>query len=223
MTKARQRGNLDAALARLDALGAKTSQVASDPRPLLVVSWSGDWKDHKFCDNLGVLVRLLAAHAAEESIWPQLRCVAIEQLPSILARGCDVQPTDAVLWVDSHPDKVFEYGQETKGMMVFHEGLLKSTHQQVPATLPADELAELKLMYPTVIPSVDGEVLWLTRLPFEDRRATTPYEVEHGRWIPGDPWEALHGVIAFGRDHDKVRGQIEAAIAACEAPKWTKR
>jgi hypothetical protein len=218
-----RRDPLDAALGALEAIGVRSSQVASSPRPLFVVDWVGNWRDRAFDDSIGDFVRLLAGQVADDSDWPQLRCVSIDQLPSILARGCDVQPSDAVLWVDPHTDKMFEYGEETKAMMVFHEKLLEQSHQLVPATITPEQLAELKKTYPTVIPSVDGEVLWLTRLSFEDRRATTPYEVEHGRWIPGDPWKALLAVVVFGRNHETVRGQVEAAIAACETPKWTQR
>jgi hypothetical protein len=125
-----------------------------------------------------------------------------------------------VLWVDRSTGKTLEYGDEMKVLMIFHGERLMPTHREIPANTPPGELEELRRTYPTAIPSVDGQMLWLTRLPFEDKRATTPYEIEYARWIPGDPWEALLAVLVLGRDHKRVCEQVQSAIQSCGQRQW---
>jgi hypothetical protein len=194
--------------------------MANQPRPLLTLQWGGGWKNRGFEEAIRNLVSGLAEEVAHKRLWPQLRCVSVEHLPNVLAYGCDVQPTDGVLWVDRSIDKTLEYGGEMKVMLVFRGERLMPTHREIPANTPPRELEALRRTYPTAIPSVDGQMLWLTRLPFEDRRATTPYETAYARWISGDPWEALLAVLVIGRDHERVSEQLRSVLQSCGQQQW---
>lgn len=123
------------------------------------------------------------------------RGVVDHRLPFILSTGCDVEPSNSPLFAGSL-DKALEYGsQENQIIQVFHYEALEISWRERPATLPAEERAEIEKDYPTVIPSIDGSSLWFTRLSPDDKRAATPYEREYGRWIPGNPAEALSALI----------------------------
>ena len=108
------------------------------------------------------------------------------------------------------PSKALEYGGETKVLMVFDGRKMKNSGQEVQADIQPEELERLQTVYPTVLRTTDGQSLWLSRLPESDRRVGGMYESEHGRWIPGDPWEALRLVIVLTHELSSLPNLIEA-------------
>lgn len=95
-------------------------------------------------------------------------------------------------------------------MMVFDARRLENCGQEVRADIAPEELERLCAVYPTELTTTDGEYLWLSRLPESDRRAGSPYEVQHGRWIPGNPWDALRLVIVLAHDSSMLPDLREA-------------
>jgi hypothetical protein len=72
------------------------------------------------------------------------------------------------------------------------------TYQLIADDLSQAELAAVQKIYGTTgILQSDGKTRWYSRLPDEDRRRGTDYEMEHAWFIPGDPFEALAGLIIF--------------------------
>lgn len=207
----------------LDALretGAQHELVASTPKPILLIEWNGRWQEREFESAIMFLTFALSELVAGRKAHSVVRCVESERLPLILQQGCDVQPTDSVLWTDKFPSKALEYGGDEKVMMVFDIRRTEPSYQEVPADTDQKALDELRKAYPTVERSIDGSMLWLSRLPEHDKRVTTPYEVEHGRWIPDDPFEALMGLLVLGRDMKKLAASVKSRIAVCQQPVW---
>lgn len=190
----------DAAVRPLADLGVGVTLVADQPTPLLVLSWEGRWSDPRLDHGLLLFgVRLTKAFGGRDC-WPDFRCVSLGRLAVILRTGCDVEPPDAVIFVAGSPGKTLEYGDaDSKVMLLLDPEKLRSSHREVPADLDPAELAELARDYPTRLELEDGVHLWLSRLPRGDRRIYSPYEVEYGRWISGDPWQALLGVVVLVR------------------------
>jgi hypothetical protein len=139
------------------------------------------------------------------------RSVELERLPSILKHGCDVQPTDAPLFV-AKLNKAIEYGANGDQLIqYFHQDHLKPTWVERPSSIGEDEKAELRKTYPTVVTSRDGKLLWFSRLSNDDKRITKDYEKFYGTWIPGNPFDALTCIIVLGaRLHDVVKYCVTA-------------
>ena len=200
--------------------GMTCTPVAIQPRPLVVVGWKGGWRDDNFDTALMVLVADLAKLVTGSIACSCVRCVDLTRLDMILSSGCDVEPTDAVLWVDKFPSKALEYGGDTKIMLIFDIRKTKATYEEVAADIEPQRLASLKAVYPTALTSVDGTKIWLSRLPEEDRRVASAYEIEHARWIPGDPFDALIGVLVLCRHPDELVATINAQCQSHHSGRW---
>jgi len=135
-----------------------------------MVGWDADWNDRRLASAFfGASIHLAGGDL------PLVRCTSQERLEAIFGTGSDVGPRE-VLWCSLHASKALEYGGPEKIMLMYKHEFLRDTFREVDADIGSNELLELKQDYPTVIPSEDGQKLWLTRLPIEDRRATSPYE-----------------------------------------------
>ena len=131
------------------------------------------------------------------------RGVGAQRLPVILATGCDVEPSDAPLFVSSL-EKALEYGQqEDQVIQVFKHDHLEISWRERSAALSSEERAEIEKDYPNVIPSIDGSSLWFTRFSPEDNRAATDYEREYGHWIPGSAVEALAALVLISSNPNR--------------------
>ncbi len=166
---------------------------------MLGLTWAADWQQFSTFDLMSLVFNHKRLHP-ESSYTPSFRSADIDRLPYILAHGCDVDPTDTVLWVSRSPSKALEYGGETKVAMVFDARKLANSGQEVAADTASEELDRLSVQYPTLLENTDGQHLWLSRLLKSDRRCGTAYEEEYGRWIPGDPWAALRLLIILAHD-----------------------
>lgn len=180
--------------------GMTAIPIATIPFPIAVIGWQGSWLDETLANTLTFLIDDLTCIVAKNGACGWVRCVGLERLSVILKTGCDIEPTNSVLWLDMFPDKALEYGGDEKVMMIFNLSMTEPSYVKVPANTDAAKLKAWKQNYPTVLSSIDGKELWLSRLPEHDRRVGSPYEVEHARWIPGDPLEALLGIFVLGRN-----------------------
>ena len=203
----------------LQKAGVHWKLAATTPTPILLVEWTEYWDSWEFQKAIGSL--MLGWDEMVNGGFPHStkRCVNIDRLPMIVRNGCDVEPTDSVLWVDQHLDKVLEYGGDEKVMMLFKEDRTQPAYKRVPTSIAQNQLEELRKLYPTVIPSADGSTLSLSRLPKHDTRVDS-YDAIYGRWIPGDPFEALVGIILFGREMKQLTDFVKESIAACPHPQW---
>jgi hypothetical protein len=138
------------------------------------------------------------------------RAVSIDRLSTVLLQGIDVEPTNAVIWVNVL-DKALEYGGWPKLVMALDYEFLRRTFVELDADASEVELTSVQHDYPTVLK--DGSKLFCSRLKEDAPQLNTPYELDSARWIPGDPWEALKGVFVFYRPKDlaeieNVRRQV---------------
>ena len=138
------------------------------------------------------------------------RSVSVDRLPAVLARGVDVEPTHAPMYVSHFLSKALEYGGLPKVVLAFDPDALDPTFREIPASTPEDEVRALAETFPSRRVSADGTKLWLTRLDSDDPRAASPYEWEYARWIPGNPLEAIRAVLLFARPSDLP--QIQEAL-----------
>ena len=135
--------------------------------------------------------------ALRPDLWGcAFRAVFLDRLGTVLEHGIDVTPTDSPIYVDDL-SKASEYGDWPKVVLALRWDKLDRTFREVPADLPRAELDALKRIFTTELRSTDGKSLWLSRLRPDDRALAKPYEVDYARWIPGDPFDALVGVIVL--------------------------
>ncbi len=207
-------------IAHLHAIGAKCELAASSPKPLLMIEWHGDWLDDEFSSSVMFLVYALAETSKGSETCPVVRCVEAERLSLVCDAACDVRPTDSVIWIDKFPSKALEYGGDAKLMMVFDIRCTLATYCKLPSDTDAESLAEARKSYPTIVPSVDGSMLWLSRLPEHDKRVASGYEVEYARWIPNDPFDALIGVFVLSRNMARMKEMVDRCKAECKCPTW---
>lgn len=200
---------------------AKVTLAFRRPVPLLVASWPADFTEGPIAKAL--LVPLYKLGERLQIPWepPLLRCVGLHRLKCVMETGVDVEPSDSVIWTDRSPQKVLEYG-DTPGriMLIFSSSKLEPSWREVDAASDPGELEALRRKYPTVLRSQEGSKLWFSRLPETDRRIGQPYEVAHGRYIPGDPWQALQAVMLFGPDHEALIQTARRIAAEIASPVW---
>ena len=137
------------------------------------------------------------------SMWDlcSFRGVQLDALQAVLSRGIDVFPTDHFFFCDGF-DKAVEYGGLPKLVMSIDGRSTDRTFREISAETPEIEIAELSRTFPTRLLSKDGRRFWMSRLPESDPRIAKPYEAHYARWIPGDPRNALRGLIVIARAQD---------------------
>lgn len=86
--------------------GASVSILVRKPKPLVLVGWNGEfgYRSELGNDLCDFVMRSL------DVALPQVRGVSIDRLPSILSTGCDVYPTNSVMYTAEGFDKALEYG-----------------------------------------------------------------------------------------------------------------
>ncbi len=130
-----------------------------------------------------------------------------------------MEPTDAPLYV-SDLDKALEYGEEDQVVMFFDRRRLDRTFRKIDAWATPEEIAAVRRTYSTEEGSQDGCTIWFSRLALDDARRTTDYEVGYGRWIPGDPFDALIGLCLVGPAGRGLPERMRAEINGCSAVRW---
>jgi hypothetical protein len=176
--------------------------------PFLVIPWP--LEDTKPLESILDTFALFVAGGAGDTC----RGVSLDRLSAILANGCDVEPTDAPIFT-GYLDKAFEYGDWPKVIQVFHATSLERSFIEIRADLSDPVASEATKDYPTRIVSEDGEWFWCSRLEASDRRAGSAYEEAHGKWIPGDAWEALAACFIIARGSEEwiaVRNVLAQAL-----------
>lgn len=172
--------------------------LSSLPVPAWHIVFHGAVNQHKpDIDLYDVLMQLATTHPLASNLLAcACRGVALERLDSVLQHGIDVRPTDHPIFVADW-DKALEYGDWPKLILLLHPGQLRPTGHEVSATLDPGELNELRKTYPNQLVSTDGSKLWLTRFDPDAPQAGTDYEMAYGRYIPGNPFDALAAVLIF--------------------------
>jgi len=176
---------------------ASLSLISDNPRPLWLVSLpDSEVSSTSNYQNDSLLAQLsLFYHRCA------FRGVDAAKLRRVLDHGVDVDPTDSVIYVDGF-DKALEYGEWPKLVIALRSDALEATFREVPVNSRTEHLVELEQRFPTALRSVDGQSLWMSRLPATDPRVGSPYEVEYARWIPGDAKAALAAVFILVRPQD---------------------
>lgn len=124
------------------------------------------------------------------------RSVNLSRLPTVLANGIDVEPTDSVIYADCF-DKAWEYGDWPKLILALDYKGLQKSFVRLPKSTAPEKVIEVQSRYPTLIDDCEADSLWLSRLPIDDPRVASGYEVAYGYWIEGDPHQTLMGAILF--------------------------
>lgn len=176
----------------------KTCLIANDPVPIRLVEIPDATQQYR-CpfDHIEFLRSIGELHGDGKAFLRFLyRGVGIDRLECIFKTGIDVEPTTSTIFVGSL-EKAWEYGGFPKIILGLDPGHLSQTFKEVSASITEEELARLEELYPTVLRSSDGKMLWLTRLEECDPRIGTEYEYGYARWIPSDPFKALGIVLIF--------------------------
>jgi hypothetical protein len=134
------------------------------------------------------------------------RGVSIDRLPNILKFGIDVEPTDSPIYVAEF-DKAWEYGEFPKVVMALASEHMEPTFRVLPVDVLEAEIEVLRRIYPNSY-SVDGQT-WISRVS-DPNPAARNYEAAYGRWIPGDPFDALRGIFVYVSAAD-----LDQVLSAC--------
>lgn len=212
--------SLEAEISGIQKVGAKCKLVGSHPKPIFVIEWKDRWTGGNLSIALLILELGISRLHSGRKTCGLIRCVEIDRLLHILQHGCDVFPTDSVLWVDKSPSKALEYGGDEKVMMVFDCDSTHASYVEVDSNIDRQRFNEIRAVYPTVVHLDNGSRIWFTRLAENNPRVASPYETEHGRWIPGDPFDALSGLIVLGRNLDDMTNTVRSAMTTCSHPRW---
>lgn len=153
--------------------------------------WLVDWYITKFVE----WCRSVAAKGVV------CRGVSLERLAHVLGHGADVPP-GTPLWVDVSLEKAWEYGGLRKLVMVLSNEFLQTSHDVLPLSTSEKELEPYKAEYKTIIRGQKD--IWLSRLPENDRRSGSDYEVAYCRFPIGDPRRALVALIVIVPPDDEV-------------------
>jgi len=192
--------------------GVRISIISGFRVPVLCIAWPSE---ERFpAQTLGKFLAdlLRGMHKSNSAAFPRLfdcRCVPLSRLPHIMLAGVDVEPTSFPIYVSGSVDKALEYGDV---LMVFDRAHLEATYREVAADASEEERIRCRRKYVSETPALDGSgSLWFSMLKADDTRLAKPYEIEYGRWIPGDPWAALKLVAVIGTDHELLAKAIRSA------------
>lgn len=167
------------------------------PKPVFLITGETDLiANIKFRCDTGWLIDQLDQDDQYKLRGSKFRGISIDRLKHVFNTGIDVAPTCAPFFAD-RLDKAMEYGGVPKVILALDPAKLDKTFREVSASTDPGVIAEIKKTFPTEIKSDNGAMLWLTKLPFEDRRATRPYERDYAWWIPGNSMDALRAVLLF--------------------------
>jgi hypothetical protein len=142
----------------------------------------------------------------EEYSLCSFRAVSVDRLTAVVGTGIDVEPTNAVIWVN-FLSKALEYGGWPKVVMALDHRFMKRSYIEIEADIAEEDLALIRREYPTLVRSIDGSKLYCSRLKEDAPQLNTAYEWDSAWWIPGDPLRALKAVFVFFRP--KVSEDIE--------------
>lgn len=171
----------------------------------------------------GALSDLLVARdkagSSERARWmvvAQVRGVRADRIGQVLRTGIDVSPSDSPIFAEQAFDKALEYGCNGDQLLLLLDvRRLKRTFREVPADSDPSLLTELRQSFQTELKSMDGMNIWFSQLGKDDGRVATPYEVSFAWWIPGDPWEALLGLIVLSENAlDATEALVLSELAA---------
>jgi hypothetical protein len=149
------------------------------------------------------------------------RGVRADRIGQVLRTGIDVSPSDSPIFAEQGLDKALEYGCDGDQLLVLlNVRKLKRTFREVPADSDPSLLTELRRSFQTELKSTDGKQIWFSRLGKDGTVAGTSYERDFAWWNPGDPWEALLGLIVLSQnalDATEVFVRNELAAAQSKA------
>ena len=192
----------------------RATALSGAPVPLVVLEHTVESWELDLDDLLGGVKRALGT-ITMELLHPGCRGVGADRLPQVLQTGVDVTPTDAPIWVH-YVDKAVEYGEADKLVEVYDVGQLARSCCEVPVWAPQWKQDRIAASYPTRTVTADGKRFRFSRLPANDTRMGTAYEVDFCRWIPGDPLEALRLLIVCGPAGGNLVERIQAVLRANE-------
>lgn len=191
--------------------------VATRPVPVFIVAGPRKQLHSDELDS-AELVRALAEDFGEESLF---RCVDLEWLGDVLTNGAGPAPDDTLMWCDSWPSALPEFGDSLGVVLAYRQSSLARSWLQLPSSTRLADVDVLRSIYPNVATLEDGS-FWLSRLPSTDSRwGPEADESEQGYWIPGEPFDALQAVFLVGGEMDVLRAYAARAFATCLTRTWT--
>ena len=126
---------------------------------------------------------------------PLFRGVDRASLERVLQNGIDVVPTD-MHWYGADLEKALEYGGDYPHILIIDGALAQRTFRTVAADAPSREHRYArKWSGAAPISTSNGARHHYSPLPVGDSRRGSNYEIAHAWFIPGDPFEALLGII----------------------------
>lgn len=132
--------------------------------------------------------------ADRDFVLPLFRGVSLSRLDAVLTSGIDVSPTDDVIWAD-FLEKALEYGDSEKVVLILDHRRMLRSWECLPVDAPAEQLERARAIYPYEAPTSDGKRIWFSRLSKDRPQFGSSAEAAYAWFIPGDPWQALIGLI----------------------------
>lgn len=185
---------------------------------LLNVSVSSITDNYDRRDAFKVVVSgILNSMAEQTNLLFEVRGTSFTNLKNVIQNGIDVVPTDAPFFsVAMDVGKALEYGWDNAEKMIllaYDESKLDKTFRQIESDAQEAEISNHQKLFPSTINSQEGNYLWFSRLSINDIRINTPYEMEYGKWIPDNPFDALKCVFLLGcfeeNEISEIRGNLK--------------
>lgn len=112
-----------------------------------------------------------------------------------LRTGIDVEPSDRH-WYGDAMEKALEYGGDYPAVLIIDGNSSERPYRDVPVDASIDDHAAARTWSGAdALPSSSEKFLRYSRLPVNDTNRGSSYETAYAWYIPGDPKEALLGVI----------------------------
>lgn len=151
------------------------------------------------------LEALKRASKSGVSKLPLFRGVDKASLERALRNGIDVEPT-YMHWYGADLEKALEYGGDNPAVLIIDGACAQRPFRDVPIHASGSAHAEAQRWAASeAIASEDGQSMRYSRLPLGDSRRGSSYETTYAWYLPGNPLDALLGVIECKMaaiDHD---------------------
>jgi hypothetical protein len=150
-----------------------------------------------------------AANQPDDSTGVAYRCVSLSRLPTVLKEGIDLEGESPVISVGPF-SKAWEYGGWPKVVLGYRWDRVLKIALRVSQDESSEKVETLRRVYPHEF--LDGDDRCFSVFDEESFHGLSGGSLQTGRFIPGDPFEALCMVAVIGSAGDSLGANVQAVI-----------
>lgn len=169
--------------------------------PALIFHEDDPFESRKMYDHLFLNV-CLTMETDFGARFPIYRGIDPAALPRILRHGIDVYPTNSPLWAGSL-EKALEYGRGESGQMVLvlDRKKVRVSFASISGAGSAEAIASTEVEFGSQYDSMPDGGRYYSRWPKGNQNRNLAYEGEHGYYVPGEPFDAIVGLLYFRKEN----------------------